>query len=113
MDERFATGWHGGWYADCRDGKRRAVCHERKLTGNVYADKSEVIPPGQEWHDFFDYIKKTGEVIFQITDRISGPGKDRRTGYHDGKVYVVDVNSIYYDERTMTYSFRIIDVYTI
>jgi hypothetical protein len=97
---RFATGKHGDWYADCRDGKRRAVCHFRKVIGTSYIDKSERIPPSQEWFEFFEYIKQTKEVIFQITD---DPTTDRRLGYIE---YVFEAYDVKYDEALMTHSFK-------
>ena len=105
--KRFATGKHGDWYADCRDGKRRAVCHFRKIVANAYIDKAESLPPSQEWFDFFEYVKQTGEVIFQLTD---DPMSDRRTGYIE-KVFKVD--GIKYEEALTTHSFQIRSFYDI
>ena len=107
---KIAVGWHGGWYADCRDGKRRAVCHGRKLLGKNYIDKAERLPPRREWHDFFAYIDETREVLFQTTDRPYGPEKDRRLDYWK-KVYRTSKPK--YDDVTKTWSFKVTDAFDI
>jgi hypothetical protein len=96
----FATGHHGVWFVDCVDGKRRPCCHFSKIVGTAYIDKTEEIPPGQRWHDFFEEVKQIGEVVFQLSDN---PITKRRTGYVE---LVFDAYDINYDAVLMTWSFK-------
>jgi hypothetical protein len=97
----FAIGQHGVWFAVCADGKRRPVCHFRKVVGKSYIDKTEEIPPGQRWHDFFEEVKQIGEVIFQLTD---DPKTNRRKGYVE---LVFDAYDVKYDSVLMTWTFKL------
>jgi hypothetical protein len=101
MMTRFATGKQGDWYTDCRDGKRRAVCHFRKLLGKNYIDKSEKIPPSQRWFEFFEYIRQTKEVVFQVT---KDPTTDRRSDYIE---IVFEAYDVKYDEVLITHSLKV------